>query len=146
MTPSKFAGNIDLFIVDLDTNKEGMLEFIQTIRKNSLHQNTPLAVLSGDSDLQTLKRAVALGCSDFILKPFSDETLILKVYNLLGKENQIKALTFPLKPLSEKDGNPPDPGLSWNQGFEIGVEEIDNEHREIIECFAMLLSSMREGT
>lgn len=86
-----------------------------------------------------------MGCSDFILKPFSDETLILKVYNLLGKENQIKELTFPLKPLSEKDGNPADPGLSWNQGFEIGVEEIDNEHREILERFVILLNSMREG-
>ena len=35
--------------------------------------------------------------------------------------------------------------LKWCVDFEIGIEEIDNEHRKIIEQFEKLYSLMREG-
>lgn len=36
-------------------------------------------------------------------------------------------------------------GIGWKESLAIGVEEIDNQHRELVRQFSRLLSACEEG-
>jgi len=132
-----------LVIIDLDNQDLDLKVAVETIREHSFQNNIPIMVLSGKSDLTTLNRAIALGCTDFILKPFSNETFIRKVVLNLSKmdPSQIK-IGKEARVQHEEEGIHM---LKWNTAFEIGVQSIDDDHKKIIEHFEKLYLLMKSG-
>lgn len=76
---------IDLAFVDLDLEEKLIgLEILKSLRSKSVHS----VVLSGREDNSIIEKAYLIGCSDFLSKPFSIESIqgaILKYKN--KKEN-----------------------------------------------------------
>jgi hemerythrin-like metal-binding protein len=93
--------------------------------------------------LTTLNKAIALGCTDFIIKPFANDTFIRKVVLNLAKSDssQIK-LKNETRVQDEEEGIHM---LKWNTAFEIGVQSIDDDHKNIIEHFEKLYLLMKSG-
>ncbi len=131
----------DCIIVDLDDRDHDMIQLIRRIRKEI--DNAPIISISGDSNLSTLKQAIAVGCREFVLKPFEAETLISKVYKLKYdsqrpyQENE----SFKTGELFLENAI----SLKWSEDYSIGVELLDSEHKKIFEHFNKLYSMMREG-
>lgn len=132
-----------LVIIDLDNQDLDLKVTVESIREHSYHKNIPIIVLSDNSDLSTLNKAIALGCTDFILKPFTDDTFIRKVVlNLAKKDLTQVEYDKELRSQPEEEGIHM---LKWNTDFEIGVQSIDDDHRKIIEHFEKLYLLMKSG-
>ena len=75
-------GGLDLFekekpdLVLLDIGMPGMsgLEVLQEIRKKN--PSVPVVILSAHKEVETLKKALHLGASEYITKPINLETLL----------------------------------------------------------------------
>lgn len=133
-----------LIIIDLDHHELNPIELIHMIRQTKNNFETPIIGLSQSSGISTLKTAIAAGCSDFILKPFTDEALTVKVHNLLkvtGKATPSFAQQI-APDQSTEEGNP---NFIWSKDFEIGIPEIDADHNMIIKRFETLYLLMKEG-
>jgi DNA-binding response OmpR family regulator len=59
-------------------------DLIPIIRGSLNHKNTPVIILSSESNIQNVKEAISLGASDYILKPFNPDELKEKVAKHLG--------------------------------------------------------------
>ncbi|MFL5627549.1 MAG: sigma-54-dependent transcriptional regulator [Ktedonobacteraceae bacterium] len=73
--------NIDLVLLDLRLPKMGGLEVLQQIRAQD--QELPVVMLTAFGDVQTAVTAMKLGASDYLLKGFDLEELLLVVQRAL---------------------------------------------------------------
>src|SRR5260221_5028135 len=73
--------NIDLVLLDLRLPKMGGLEVLQQIRTH--YQELPVIILTAFGDVQTAVTAMKLGASDYLLKGFDLDELLLLVQRVL---------------------------------------------------------------
>jgi len=135
-----FKGS-DLVIMDLDNYKLDVVSIIKALKSEPDTKNIPVMLLSSQSDIKTLKKAVYAGCTEFITKPYSDELLMQKVHKLIKKD--FTSLEDVNEPLNDKDTQ--QMKMSWNSDYEIGIAEIDNEHKDIIDNYEKLYNYMKSG-
>ena len=79
-----FETKFDLIISDLNMPILNGLEFIQQIRKQLPDFNTPIIMLTSDSNLEQVRMAKTLGIKCWIIKPFTSEMLLKAVNGLLN--------------------------------------------------------------
>ena len=73
----------DLFILDIDMPDMNGYELAEIIRKKDEFAYTPIIFLTGNSTREHISKAIKVGGNDFIVKPTSHETLLLKVGRFL---------------------------------------------------------------
>lgn len=131
------------FIVDLDNRNQDTMQLIGFLKTGNVTEKVPIITLSTNVSIAMLKNTIKAGCTDFILKPFETETLVNKIYKVCYQEdmNQAEEKEYQLGDLFHESGIT----LKWTKDFEIGVEQIDTEHRDIIEYYDKLYSMMRVG-
>lgn len=134
---------VALFIIDLDNYVHNGIDLISMI--HNIDKNNPIAIiaLSENGNQSMLKKAVLAGCNDFVLKPFENSSLIFKVKKLLEIRQSNENSPNKYNPVEVKEDS--DIQFSWNQDFEIKIEEIDNEHKSIIKKYEVLYELMKEG-
>lgn len=71
----------DLIVLDIRMPKMTGIELLEYLKSDPATYSIPIIVLSGDE--QERKRALSLGASDFVPKPFDAEELKLRVVNNL---------------------------------------------------------------
>lgn len=76
----------DLVISDLNMPGLNGLEFIQQIRMQKPDFNTPIIMLTSDSNLEQVKMAKSLGVNGWIIKPFTPDMLMKAVNKLLATQ------------------------------------------------------------
>jgi CheY-like chemotaxis protein len=69
----------DLFLLDIDMPEMNGFELAKTLRLMPKYENTPLVFLTGNSARERVKIAMSLGCTDFIVKPTTPQTLLTKM-------------------------------------------------------------------
>jgi putative two-component system response regulator len=74
-----------LFLLDLQMPEMNGVDLIPVIRGFGKHENTPIIFVSAASSVDDLSTAVALGASDYIIKPFSADTLHEKIEKHISK-------------------------------------------------------------
>lgn len=147
-----YAMDTSLALVDCDANPEGAMHFA-----SQLHQllgqggrTSPLIALSSSSEVSFLKQMMEAGCSDFIRKPFEDINLITRLQKALSQQmivdpgGYLKGDTAPTEPQVAIE-MPTSVPLEWHPDFSVGVPEIDEDHKQIIEHYRKLYLSMRAG-
>lgn len=140
----KSFADVDLAIIDLDHSDIDSIQLISSLRKVRKVLEMPIIALGNNADIGLLKRAVAAGCDEFILKPFSDEIFIEKLSRRLshqavfGESSQEQLSEAYSRIISEA-------GLVWSDEFNTGIEFVDHEHRLIFQNYAKLYAMMREG-
>ena len=130
-------------IVDLDNRNQDGIVLVKYLKANKATKDIPVITISGNVNLITLKKAIKAGCNDFILKPFETEILINKIYKVcyIEENAQKKEKEYHLGELFQDSAIT----LKWTRDFEIGVEQIDIEHRNIIENYDKLYTMMQIG-
>ena len=136
--------NADLIIMDLDNYSLDIVDLIKRIRLTDKISQVPIILLSGQSDLKTLKLAIQAGCSDFITKPINNEILMQKIHRALKRT----AENFMSENIVSKT-SPVDSStltkLTWNDAYRLGIEEIDREHKAIFDNYEKLYDHMKQG-
>ncbi|ACI20476.1 transcriptional activator [Thermodesulfovibrio yellowstonii DSM 11347] len=92
--PSQLLSNINfsdfsLIITDVKMPKMDGLQLLEEIRKRGIF--TPVIVITGYGNVEDAVRAMKLGAVDYIMKPFSMETLKSLVSRLIPEQDEIVA-------------------------------------------------------
>lgn len=67
--------NLDLIISDWNMPKMSGLELLYKIRAKPEYADIPFIMLTAESDMIQVKQAIQSGVDDYVLKPFTSETL-----------------------------------------------------------------------
>lgn len=132
----------DFIIVDLDNQHVDSVKLIETLKGKKETSKIPAIFMSGSADLKKLKRVIAAGGTDFLLKPFETETLINKVYKVYKKSPSVLSQTKTYETCEIFDENAM--LVVWTDDYKIGVEQIDFEHKSIIENYNKLCKLILE--
>lgn len=87
---------ISLIILDIDMPGLSGLEILKKIKKVNAYKDIPIVMLTGNSDISSVKTAINTGAVDYIIKPIDPEIFENKIKKLIGqntsstKENWIE--------------------------------------------------------
>lgn len=71
----------DLMLLDINVPRMDGYEFLKIVREGGV--DIPAIIVTAHGDMEHLERGYALGCNDFVRKPFSLNELLLRVRALL---------------------------------------------------------------
>ena len=75
--------NPQLIILDLEMPGRSGFDFLTDRKKDPVLLEIPVLILSGKNDRQSISKAIALGASDYMLKPFRAPLLLQKTRKTL---------------------------------------------------------------
>ncbi|ADR34442.1 two component transcriptional regulator, winged helix family [Sulfuricurvum kujiense DSM 16994] len=75
----------DLYIIDINVPSFNGFEVLTYIRER--YANTPALIITTHSEIEYLKKGFALGCHDYLKKPFEMEELMIRIHNALRLSN-----------------------------------------------------------
>lgn len=78
---SLMVRSYDLMLLDISVPKMDGYEFLKIVRDGGIE--TPAIIVTAHGDMEHLERGYALGCNDFVRKPFSLKELTLRVRALV---------------------------------------------------------------
>jgi chemosensory pili system protein ChpA (sensor histidine kinase/response regulator) len=73
----------DLILVDIEMPRMDGYELIATLKGHEAYRNIPLAILTSRAGEKHRRKALELGASEYIVKPYQDETLINIIRHLV---------------------------------------------------------------
>ena len=79
-------GPYDLVITDINMPDINGLELISFMRRNELHKETPVLIISTQSSERDRARGLSLGANGYLTKPFSPEDLQSEVWRFLAAD------------------------------------------------------------
>lgn len=79
-----------IILSDLHMEPENGYQFIQSIRSQKQYSTIPILVLSALNDFQSVKKAIALGVSDYVIKPLQSPMLLRKLRKALLNKDFVK--------------------------------------------------------
>jgi len=79
------GGQFNLVILDINMPRLDGLSFLQTVRANPAWMAIPILMLTTEGQDADKERALALGATDYMLKPFKPTELLTHVSKILGQ-------------------------------------------------------------
>jgi two-component system chemotaxis response regulator CheY len=76
----------DLLITDINMPDINGLELIRFARSHDRYRQTPLLIISTEGSERDVSKAMTLGATEYLVKPFSAEVLVEAVRRYLPKE------------------------------------------------------------
>jgi chemosensory pili system protein ChpA (sensor histidine kinase/response regulator) len=64
-------------------------ELLSTLRASPAYQAVPVVMLTSRSGEKHRNKAFSLGASDYLVKPYEDETLLARIRALVGRTRQV---------------------------------------------------------
>jgi CheY-like chemotaxis protein len=137
----KAAGMVDQekfdgIFLDLEMPKLNGFELARVIRKSSWNKSTPIIIVTGRDERQTMQEAFALGATFFLQKPVDRQklTILFRTVTSGMLENRRKSIRVPLQTeVTCTVGSRTIRGISWNlsQGG-MQVEASDLHVKETV--------------
>ncbi len=87
---------IDIVITDFKMPKQSGLELIRHIRDN--FQDIEIIMITGYPDIEDAVQAIKDGADDYLVKPFTDDELLLAVQRMVEKLNNRRSVESTAKP------------------------------------------------
>ena len=81
----------DILIIDIMMPGETGLELLESLRKNN---NIPIILLSAKGETSDKISGLELGADDYLSKPFEPKELLLRIKNLLSRNNLTEETTY----------------------------------------------------
>jgi two-component system chemotaxis response regulator CheY len=77
--------NLDLSVILVDWNMPEMngLDFVKSIRSDPKYSEVPLMMVTTETEIEQMDRALEAGANEYVMKPFTDEVIADKL-RLLG--------------------------------------------------------------
>jgi two-component system chemotaxis response regulator CheY len=79
----KEIGQADILLVDWNMPEMDGYELLCSIRAHPLYHRMPVMMVTAETELTQMAKALAAGANEYVMKPFSKEILSEKL-NLLG--------------------------------------------------------------
>lgn len=81
----KLRDNPDIRLVLVDWNTPVMdgLEFIQAVRRERVWDTVQLVMVTTETEIEQVQRAISAGANEYVMKPFTPEVLVAKL-TMLG--------------------------------------------------------------
>lgn len=76
----------DLFLIDYQMPELNGFDLVPIIRSFDGHKDTPIIFLTSEDTLDALNAAIALGSSDFIVKPYNSDLLRETIAKYIDKK------------------------------------------------------------
>jgi CheY-like chemotaxis protein len=136
ISDSENAANIvnqerfDGIFLDLEMPKLGGLELATKIRKSSWNRLTPIVIVTGNEERETMQRAFAIGATFFLQKPVDRQKLknLLRTVRGTLLDNRRRAARVPMQTdVSCEIGPRTIRGRTWNLsqgGMQLEVENL----------------------
>ncbi|MBK9488534.1 MAG: response regulator [Haliscomenobacter sp.] len=110
--------NPDLVLSDLMMPVMDGYQLLEKLKSNSATRHIPVIMLTARADIQDKLKALRIGVDDYLLKPFDEEELLVRIENLL--KNQAARRTA-VADEPESEAVAPllsQPDQEWLEGFE----------------------------
>lgn len=78
------SGSIDLVIADWAMPGLTGIELLREVRSDANLMDLPFIMLTAESSLPQIQEAIALGVSDYVVKPFTTNVLEAKIRNIVN--------------------------------------------------------------
>jgi two-component system, chemotaxis family, chemotaxis protein CheY len=77
--------NFELSVILVDWNMPEMngLDFVKTIRADPKYREVPLMMVTTETEIEQMDRALEAGANEYVMKPFTDDAIADKL-RLLG--------------------------------------------------------------
>lgn len=75
----------DLILTDINMPDINGLELLTFLKSNPRYRDIPTLVITTEGKEEDRRRGLALGADEYLIKPFSPESLIALIKRLLGK-------------------------------------------------------------
>ena len=125
----------DGIFLDLEMPKLNGFELARVIRKSSWNKSTPIIIVTGRDERQTMQEAFALGATFFLQKPVDRQKLTILFRTVSGGmlENRRKSIRVPLQTeVTCTVGSRSIRGISWNLsqgGMQVEVSDLHVKDR-----------------
>lgn len=74
---------LSVILVDWNMPEMNGLDFVKTIRSNPRYREVPLMMVTTETEIEQMYRALEAGANEYVMKPFTDEVIADKL-RLLG--------------------------------------------------------------
>jgi CheY-like chemotaxis protein len=125
----------DGIFLDVEMPKLNGLDLARMIRKSSWNKSTPIIIVTGSDERQTMQEAFALGATFFIQKPIDRQKLTTLFRTVSGGmlENRRKSIRVPLQTeVTCTVGSRSIRGISWNLsqgGMQVEASDLHVKDR-----------------
>lgn len=77
--------SVDILIVDWRMPEMDGLELVQYLRAKKKYETVPILMIAGEKEVAQVIKALTSGVTDYILKPFDEQSLSQKLESLYNK-------------------------------------------------------------
>ena len=79
-------GSVDLALVDWNMPEMNGLEFIRTVRAEQSYDGVLLMMVTTETEMENVVRALAAGANEYVMKPFTQEIILekLQIFGMAG--------------------------------------------------------------
>lgn len=138
---------VDFIISDLMMPIVDGFQLLEAVKRKDHLRHLPVIMLTARADVKVKLRALRIGVDDYIVKPFQEEELLLRIANLLQNYRVRTSLTQAIKPTLEKDKflTPmiSEEDLEWLESTEVIVLKYLNDYRLNIDFLVEQLAVSR---
>ena len=71
--------NVDLILLDISMPKADGFSVCKSVKQHKTHSQIPIIFLTGQADIETIRKGFVLGAVDYIVKPFNSTELLARV-------------------------------------------------------------------
>ncbi len=75
--------NVDLIVTDWNMPEMDGLTFVKTVRQKEQYKDTPILMITTEAAKEDILTALRSGVNNYVVKPFTPDTLQEKVFKLL---------------------------------------------------------------
>ena len=75
--------DLDVFLVDWNMPEMNGLEFVQAVRRDSRFAHTPLMMVTTETEISQMTKALEAGANEYVMKPFTKD-MIQEKLQMLG--------------------------------------------------------------
>ena len=80
------SGNVDLALVDWNMPEMNGLDFIRSVRAEQSYDGVLLMMVTTETEMEQVVRALAAGANEYVMKPFTREIILekLQIFGMAG--------------------------------------------------------------
>lgn len=159
-----YKNDIQLLILDVDHPDYDWKELLLAVQTHPQNNQIPIVAIGNSSDTKFIKQLTSHGITDYVSKPIEEVQFVSRL-NLIMRDkanratieaaetqNITSAEDSKLEAIVEqnKDSVAWHEKISkikftWSSDFETHIEQIDKDHKEIIDAYENLYLKMKDG-
>ncbi len=132
----------DIILTDVMMPAMDGFQMLEHLRKDHRTDHIPVVVLTARGDADSRLTGLEIGADHYVVKPFSEQELLLKLRNLMDARRRMQQMLGNLKGAGVQEDIPYPPGRQFIEKINTLLEkELSNEEFGISElCRAMFMS------